>query len=194
MFNSPLGHLRVVDLTDLRGALAGRLLADLGADVVKIEPAQPDEEEMESLAYLYRNANKRGAFLDLDAEPGRQRTRVAPLAAGLAAIALEGPRHGAQVLGPELDPATRTDQRQGGPPQRPAPLEARRSAPPRQLHRRIAPTPLRVGPPQALGVVEPSLQRPRNDRGQAPLAFEQTALERGVGGRRRALPAHLEGR
>lgn len=73
MFNSPLGHLRVVDLTDLRGALAGRLLADLGADVVKIEPARPDEEEMESLAYLYRNANKRGAFLDLDAEPGRQR-------------------------------------------------------------------------------------------------------------------------
>lgn len=73
MYNSPLGHLRVVDLTDLRGAMAGRLLADLGADVVKIEPEDPDGEEMESLAYLYRNANKRGAFLDLEAEPGRQR-------------------------------------------------------------------------------------------------------------------------
>src|SRR5439155_189257 len=35
---APLAHLRVVDLTDLRGALAGRLLADLGADVVKVEP------------------------------------------------------------------------------------------------------------------------------------------------------------
>ncbi len=73
MFNSPLGHLRVVDLTDLRGALAGRLLADLGADVVKIESEDPDSDEMESVPYLYRNANKRGAFLDLDREPGRQR-------------------------------------------------------------------------------------------------------------------------
>ena len=73
MFNSSLGHLRVVDLTDLRGALAGRLLADLGADVVKVEPEDPDAEEMESLAYLYRNANKRGAFLDLEREPGRGR-------------------------------------------------------------------------------------------------------------------------
>src|SRR2546427_75374 len=34
---APLAHLRVVDLTDLRGAFAGRLLADLGADVVKVE-------------------------------------------------------------------------------------------------------------------------------------------------------------
>ena len=73
MLNSALGHLRVVDLTDLRGALAGRLLADLGADVVKIESEDPDASEMESLAYLYRNANKRGAFLDIDCEPGRQR-------------------------------------------------------------------------------------------------------------------------
>lgn len=73
MYNSPLGHLRVVDLTDLRGAIAGRLLADLGADVVKIEPEHPDADEMASLPYLYRNANKRGAFLDLEAESGRQR-------------------------------------------------------------------------------------------------------------------------
>ncbi len=73
MFNSPLGHLRIVDLTDLRGALAGRLLADLGADVVKVEPTEPNAEEMESIAYLYRNANKRGAFLDLDTQTGRDR-------------------------------------------------------------------------------------------------------------------------
>ncbi|MDG2303250.1 MAG: CoA transferase [Candidatus Binatia bacterium] len=72
MFNSPLGHLRVVDLTDLRGALAGRLLADLGADVVKIEAPDP-HADMESVAYLYRNANKRGAFLDVEGESGRER-------------------------------------------------------------------------------------------------------------------------
>ena len=73
MFDSPLGHMRVVDLTDLRGALAGRLLADLGADVIKIESPDPTEVDTESLAYLYRNANKRGAFLDLEEESGRRR-------------------------------------------------------------------------------------------------------------------------
>jgi crotonobetainyl-CoA:carnitine CoA-transferase CaiB-like acyl-CoA transferase len=38
----PLAHLRVVDLTDLRGALAARVLGDLGADVLKVEPASGD--------------------------------------------------------------------------------------------------------------------------------------------------------
>ena len=33
-----LGHLRVVELGDVPAAYAGRLLADLGADVVKVEP------------------------------------------------------------------------------------------------------------------------------------------------------------
>src|SRR5438445_731428 len=74
---APLVHLRVVDLTDLRGALAGRLLADLGADVVKVEPPRGDPGRLvppfaggvaapdRSLPFLYRNANKRGAVLDL---------------------------------------------------------------------------------------------------------------------------------
>ena len=73
----PLAHLRVVDLTDLRGALAGRLLADLGADVVKVEPPGADPDRLRppfaggvpgrdrSLPFLYRNANKRGVTLDL---------------------------------------------------------------------------------------------------------------------------------
>jgi len=72
-----LEHLRVVDLTDLRGALAGRLLADMGADVVKVEPPRGDPGRLvppfaggvaapdRSLPFLYRNANKRGAVLDL---------------------------------------------------------------------------------------------------------------------------------
>jgi crotonobetainyl-CoA:carnitine CoA-transferase CaiB-like acyl-CoA transferase len=40
MARPPLAHLRTVDLTDLRGALASRMLADLGADVVRIEPGR----------------------------------------------------------------------------------------------------------------------------------------------------------
>src|SRR5438445_217517 len=81
----PLAHLRVVDLTDLRGAFAGRLLADLGADVVKVEPPRGDPGRFvppfaggvaapdRSLPFLYRNANKRGAVLDLHEAGGWQR-------------------------------------------------------------------------------------------------------------------------
>ena len=81
----PLAHLRVIDLTDLRGALAGRLLADLGAEVIKVEPPGGDPGRWQppfagnvraydrSLPFLYRNANKRGAVIDLHAAGGRER-------------------------------------------------------------------------------------------------------------------------
>jgi crotonobetainyl-CoA:carnitine CoA-transferase CaiB-like acyl-CoA transferase len=81
----PLAHLRVIDLTDLRGAFAGRFLADLGADVIKIEPPGGDLGRWQppfaggvrapdrSLPFLYRNANKRGAVIDLHDADGRRR-------------------------------------------------------------------------------------------------------------------------
>jgi crotonobetainyl-CoA:carnitine CoA-transferase CaiB-like acyl-CoA transferase len=73
MTDGPLAHLRVVELTDLRGALCGRILADLGADVVKaLRPSLP-REEYESTAYRYRNANKRAAVVDLHSTSGRGR-------------------------------------------------------------------------------------------------------------------------
>ena len=80
-----LAHLRVLDLTDLRGALAGRLLADLGADVVRLEPHAGDPERLRppfvgdlagperSLAFAYRHANKRGVTADLDTAAGWER-------------------------------------------------------------------------------------------------------------------------
>jgi crotonobetainyl-CoA:carnitine CoA-transferase CaiB-like acyl-CoA transferase len=82
---APLAHLRVVDLTDLRGALAGRMLADLGADVVKVEPPAGDPGRFRppfagdvaapdrSLPFLFRNANKRGAVVDLHDADGWRR-------------------------------------------------------------------------------------------------------------------------
>jgi crotonobetainyl-CoA:carnitine CoA-transferase CaiB-like acyl-CoA transferase len=85
MSGAPLSHLRVVDLADLRGALAGRLLADLGADVIKVEPPGGDPGRLQppfaggvaapdrSLPFLYRNANKRGAVIDLDDAAGQVR-------------------------------------------------------------------------------------------------------------------------
>jgi crotonobetainyl-CoA:carnitine CoA-transferase CaiB-like acyl-CoA transferase len=80
----PLEHVTVLDLTDLRGALAGRLFADLGADVIKIEPPGGDAGRLQapfagdvaaadrSLPFLYRNANKRGAVIDLHDPDGAE--------------------------------------------------------------------------------------------------------------------------
>ena len=49
-----LDGLRVVDHTDLRGALCGRVLGDLGSEVIRVPPV-PDPD---GLAHAHRNANK----------------------------------------------------------------------------------------------------------------------------------------
>ena len=84
MPSGPLEHLSVIDLTDLRGALAGRIFAELGADVVRIEPPGGDPERLtppfagdvaapdRSLPHLYRNAHKRILTIDLEDPAGRQ--------------------------------------------------------------------------------------------------------------------------
>ena len=50
----PLTGLRVLDHTDLRGALCARILADLGADVQRVASADDDG----SPADRFRNARK----------------------------------------------------------------------------------------------------------------------------------------
>src|SRR5438477_5740696 len=82
---APLAHLRVVEVADLRGALAGRILADLGADVIKVEPPCLDAGRLRppfagdvaaldrSLPFLFRNAGKRGAVIDLHDAGGWRR-------------------------------------------------------------------------------------------------------------------------
>jgi len=79
-----LSGYRVLDLTIEPGFLAGRLLADLGADVIKIEPPAgdparrrgpflgeaPDPER--SILWLSLNVGKRGITLDLDRPTGRE--------------------------------------------------------------------------------------------------------------------------
>ena len=66
-----LDGLRVLDLTDRSGFLAGRILAELGADVVKLEPPGGDPERRrgdrlpgargESVRWHAQNASKRSA-------------------------------------------------------------------------------------------------------------------------------------
>ena len=73
----PLAGLRVIEFTqNIMGPSAGLMLADLGADVVKIEPA-PDGETTRRLAgfaagfFGYFNRNKRGVAIDLKNPKGR---------------------------------------------------------------------------------------------------------------------------
>src|SRR5215208_1335447 len=78
-----LPDLRVLDLADESGSLCGRVLADLGADVVKVEPPEGDSgrrvppfagdrpEGERSLAWLAANVNKRGITCNLRLESGR---------------------------------------------------------------------------------------------------------------------------
>ncbi len=77
----PLDGVRILELTSvLGGPLAGRLLADLGADVIKIEqPGTGDAARKlgpyflngESAYFLAFNRNKRSVSLNLRAEEGR---------------------------------------------------------------------------------------------------------------------------
>ena len=78
----PLDGLRVIELTSERCALAGKLLADMGADVIVVEPPggspmrayEPfagDEADPEhALWWWHYNTSKRSVVLDLDAAEG----------------------------------------------------------------------------------------------------------------------------
>ena len=70
----PLSDLLVLDLTIARaGPTAVRQLADWGADVIHIEPRQPEDTGAghHSADYLNLNRNKRSLTLDLKSEDGR---------------------------------------------------------------------------------------------------------------------------
>jgi len=77
----PLTDLKVIDLSHvMAGPTCARLLADMGADVIKVEkiPGGDDSRRSvpptingESAAFLMMNRNKRGIALDLKAEAGR---------------------------------------------------------------------------------------------------------------------------
>jgi crotonobetainyl-CoA:carnitine CoA-transferase CaiB-like acyl-CoA transferase len=74
---------RVLDLTDEKGAFCAKLLADYGADVVKVEPPSGDRSRGKgpfpgdnphlerSMSFLFFNTNKRSITLNLETETGR---------------------------------------------------------------------------------------------------------------------------
>ena len=74
---------RVLDLTDEKGSYCGKLLADLGADVIKIEPPGGDKARSKgpfhkndvhpekSLGFLYFNTSKGSITLNIEDAAGR---------------------------------------------------------------------------------------------------------------------------
>jgi len=82
-FGGNLDGYRVLDLTSEPGFLAGKLLAELGADVIKIEPPGGDParrrapfvggtaDPERSVLWLALNTSKRGITLNLDDARGR---------------------------------------------------------------------------------------------------------------------------
>lgn len=69
----PLSGLRVIDTSAfLAGPFAGALLADWGADVVKVEPPAGDPFRANAVAVLIASQRKRGIALDITSEAGRE--------------------------------------------------------------------------------------------------------------------------
>src|SRR5712691_11911036 len=94
--SAPLESLRVLELThDVAGAYAGKLLADYGADVLKVEPPggdslrnygpflgdKPDPEG--SGLFLHLNTNKRSVVIDTSDRRGTKRIRELAAAADI---------------------------------------------------------------------------------------------------------------
>ncbi|HLH87420.1 MAG TPA: CoA transferase [Xanthobacteraceae bacterium] len=76
----PLAGIRVIELANfIAGPLAGTLLADMGADVIKVEPpkgdmgrAMPPQTRGESVSFAALNRNKRSLVLDLKQPAARE--------------------------------------------------------------------------------------------------------------------------
>ncbi|MGN0203339.1 MAG: CaiB/BaiF CoA transferase family protein [Coprococcus sp.] len=83
MSNTILEGIRVLDLANENGVYCTRLLAELGAEVIKVEPPKGDstrhigpfagdEKDIEkSLFHAYYNAGKKSITLDIQKEEGR---------------------------------------------------------------------------------------------------------------------------
>jgi crotonobetainyl-CoA:carnitine CoA-transferase CaiB-like acyl-CoA transferase len=103
-FDPPLKGIRVLEITNLiAGPTAGRLLADLGADVIKFEPLDGDMSRPIGRTYFFNlNAHKRSMSVNTRTPEGKE---VAQKVAATADVLLANMRPGATErmgIGPEV--------------------------------------------------------------------------------------------
>ncbi|MBM3223914.1 MAG: CoA transferase, partial [Candidatus Tectomicrobia bacterium] len=103
-FDPPLTGIRVLEITNLiAGPTAGRLLADLGADVIKFEPLDGDMSRPIGRTYFFNlNAHKRSMSVNTRTPEGKT---IAQKVAATADILLANMRPGATVrmgIGPDV--------------------------------------------------------------------------------------------
>ena len=97
----PLVGMRVIDLSHvMAGPVCGLMLADMGADVIKVEKADggddsrhmlPPDINGEAAAFMMMNRNKRGIALDLKHDKGKE---ILKRLAATADVLIENYRHG----------------------------------------------------------------------------------------------------
>lgn len=88
-----LEGVRIIEFTDFTGAYCGRLLADLGAEVIKVEPpggghqrhTPPFYSELpepdNSIAFWVHNTSKKSVVLDLESSEGQAKAKHLVLSA-----------------------------------------------------------------------------------------------------------------
>src|SRR5260370_18522728 len=116
---SALTGVRVIELASERIAFAGKLLADMGADVILVEPPGGDPARGyppflddtpgpdRSLWWWHYHTSKRGVVLDLDSREGRD--KFAALAAGADILLESEPAGRLAALGLDYDDLRRDD-------------------------------------------------------------------------------------
>ena len=108
----PLAGIRVIELANfIAGPLCGTLLADMGADVIKVEPpkgdmgrATPPIRNGESVSFTALNRNKRSLVLDLKQPEAQEIMRKLAAKSDVFARGLPARRageDGARRRGPE---------------------------------------------------------------------------------------------
>jgi len=102
----PLDGVRILEITNLiAGPTAGRILADLGADVIKLEPPEGDMSRPIGRTYFYSvNFNKRSIAIDMR-KPDAKRIVQAIAAKADALVANLRPKATERMgIGPAINP------------------------------------------------------------------------------------------
>jgi crotonobetainyl-CoA:carnitine CoA-transferase CaiB-like acyl-CoA transferase len=103
-FALPLAGVRVLEVTNLiAGPTAGRLLADLGADVIKLEPLDGDMSRPIGRTYFFNlNANKRSLSVNTRTPEGKHVAQRVAAASDVLLANLRPHATGRMGIGPDV--------------------------------------------------------------------------------------------